>query len=305
MFRLHDTINPLRILNAVKKFLIDLGERGEVGAAAGESAVAVEGAEAGTGTGENWRDTLPADIKAHPVFEKYKDANEAHRALADAQKFLGREKLPVPKDANDKETYDLIFKTLGLPENENGYELPKDIGIEIPKELPVDETMIADFRKVAHQHGVLPQQFAGLYKWYMTTMTNQYNKLSNAQIEGGKTAETELRKEYGTAYGQKEALARKVVSTFADKKAMGELTNIINGKGNNPGLFKMFVKIGEAMSEDQLTGRPLGLTMTPDEAQSEINKIKGDMKHPYWVGGHPAHDEAVEKMAQLTKMMVG
>ena len=286
----HDTFNPLRILEAVKSFIVGLGKRGEVVVPPVAPPPATD-----------WKETLPDDIKADPIFEKYKDSGEAHRALVSAQKFLGREKLPVPSGPEDKDTYDLIFKTLGLPENENGYELPTDF--KIPDDLPVSDEMLAGFKKAAHENGILPQQFQGLYKWYMNSMAAEYKKMQEGQIASTKEAETNLRKKWGAAYNENVALAKKVFASFADEKAYAEFEK---GAGNNPVYLEFFANLGKVLSEDQLQGKPSGLEMTPDEAQSEINKIKGDTNHPYWKEGHPAHAEAVERMSQLTKMtMVG
>ena len=278
-----DTIHPIRILNTLIRFLINLGEKGEVNVATPPVA---------------WQDSLPDDIKADPVFEKYKDANEAHRALVGAQKFLGRETLPVPKDENDSETQTLILRKLGLPEKEDGYALPTDF--EIPKDLPIDETLTNSFRKTAHSLGILPKQFAGLYKWYMTEAVNSFNKMGEDRQVSQAEAETNLRKKYGAAYPQNIALAKKVVSQFADDKAYNELEK---GLGNNPALIELFINIGKVLSEDQLIGKPSSTTMTPDEAQSEINKIKGDKNHPYWNEAHPSHTEAVEQMTRLMKLI--
>jgi hypothetical protein len=287
-----DTFNPMRILEAVKRFLFSLGNRGEV--------AVTDPPEVAVTPPVNWRDSLPAEIKSHPVFEKYKEPNEAFKALVEAQKFLGVEKMPVPKDANDKETYDLIFNRLGRPKSAEDYVLPTDL--QIPKELPVDEAMLTDFKKVAHAHGILPQQFSGLYKWYMTSMAEQFNKYNQRQIEGTKEAETNLRKKWGAAYPQNIALAKKVFQGFADEAAFAEFDK---GFGNNPVLIEFFANLGKVLSEDQLSGKPHQFAMTPDEVQGEINKVKGDIKHPYWNSNHPLHAEAVERMSQLTRMLTG
>lgn len=250
-----------------------------------------------TTTPTDWKQTLPDDIRADPIFEKYKEPADAFRALVGAQKFLGREKMPVPADANDKDAYNLIFKTLGLPESEQGYELPTDL--DIPKEIPIDEALLNDFKKIAHQNGILPQQFQAIYKWYMNSAVDSYKKMGEQTVESAKEAETTLRKKWGAAYGQNVALAKKIFASFADEKAFAELDK---GLGNNPVLIELFANIGKVLSEDQLKGKPAGFTLTPEEAQSEINKIKGDMNHPYWKPEHQQHNEAVERMSQLIKL---
>jgi len=294
----HDTFNPLRILEAVKKFVVGLGERGEIGDGSDPAADAAAAATVAAAAATNWKTTLPDDIKADPIFEKYKEPADAFRALVSAQKFLGREKLPVPTDENDKEAYDLIFEKLGLPKSESDYQLPTDL--QIPKELPLDEVMLADFKKMAHQHRLLPSQVSGLYKWYITSMIGAYNKFGEQKIEFTKEAETNLRKKWGAAYPQNIALAKKVFANFADEKAYAEFEK---GAGNNPIYLEFFANIGKVLSEDQMIGKPHGLTMAPDEAQIEINKIKGDMKHPYWDAAHPLHKEAVANMERLMKLV--
>jgi hypothetical protein len=282
----------MRILTALKFFvagaiahfswLFLLNERGQGGAG---------------GEVDNWRDTLPDDVKSDPIFEKYKEPAEAFRALVAAQKFLGREKLPVPTDENDKESYDLIFKKLGLPENETMYQFPTDL--KLPKELPIDEAMMNDFRKIAYQHRLLPSQVSGLYKWYLQSMVDAYNKFGDQKKEFTKEAETNLRKKWGAAYPQNMALAQKVFQQFADDKTFVKFEE---GYGNDPVMIELFANIGKVLSEDQLMGKPQGLTMTPDEAQIEINKIKSDMKHPYWNADHPLHADAVANMERLMKL---
>ena len=283
----YDTLNPMRILKAVKSFIIGLGERGEV--------VVPPVVEPPPVT--DWKTSLPDDIKADPIFEKYKEPGDAFRALVGAQKFLGREKLPVPSGPEDKDTYDLIFKTLGLPENESGYELPKDF--KVSEDLPVNEAMLSDFKKAAHEQGILPQQFQGIYKWYMNSMAAEYKKMQEGQVASTKEAETNLRKKWGAAYNENVALAKKVFASFADEKVYAEFEK---GAGNNPVYLEFFANIGKVLSEDQLKGKSSSLEMTPDEAQSQLNTIRGDKNGPLYNASHPQHQEYVDKVDRLTRL---
>jgi hypothetical protein len=262
-------------------------------------------AEEGEGEGEgeggqgntDWKATLPNDIKADPIFEKFKEPADAFRSLVAAQKFLGREKLPVPKDENDKETFDLIFKKLGFPDSDSAYQLPTDL--EIPKDLPIDENMIGEFRKIAHENRLLPSQVAGLYKWYMNSTIEAYKRMGEQRQEFTKEAENNLRKKWGAAYQQNIELAKKTFASFADEKAYAKFDK---GLGNDPELIEFFANVGKVLSEDQLSGKPKGLTMTPDEAQIELNKIRGDLKGPLYDDSHPQHKEFVDKVQRLTEL---
>jgi len=246
----------------------------------------------------NWKENLPPEIKDHPVFEKYNEPNDAYKALVSAQKFLGAETLPVPKDVDDKEAHDMIYKKLGLPETPNDYVLPTDL--KIPEGMPVSEPMLNNFKAIAHEKGLSPKQFSDIYKWYMDTASQQFEAHNKAMDDSAKQAETGLRTKWGSAYGQNVALAKKVFHGFADEKAFAAFEQKY---GNDPVMIELFANLGKVLGEDQLAGKPTGLSFTPVEAQSEIDKIKGDMKHPYWIATHPHHKQAVERMDQLTRML--
>ena len=247
---------------------------------------------------KDWRSGIPEEIREDPIFEKYKEPGDAFKALVSAQKFLGREHLPVPKDENDKETYGMIFDRLGRPKTPDDYELPTNL--DIPKDFPLDEDLIKDIRKVAHENGILPKQFGALYKAVVEKQIGDYTKYNEDAVRAMEEAETALRKEWGGAYQQKVALAKKVFSQFADEAAFKEFDK---NAGNNPIYLKLFAKIGEILSEDQLTGKPDGLSMTPLEAQEELNKMQGDLKGPLYDDSHPQHQEFLEKRDRLTRFL--
>ena len=100
-----DTLNPFFGNFNPKKFwnwYKGLGNRGgpedtftqeQVNTAVADGIAAHVQASATTG----WKEGLPDDIKADPLWAKYETQNDAHKGLIDAQKFLGREKLPDRK----------------------------------------------------------------------------------------------------------------------------------------------------------------------------------------------------------------
>jgi hypothetical protein len=291
-----DTFNPFkRILEAlVSSAVMFRNDRGEIALTDGDNVTENTAVN-------NWRDSLPAEIKSHPVFEKYKEPNEAFKALVDAQKFLGREKLPVPTGPDDKETYGMIFKTLGLPDKPDGYVISEAGKKDIPADVQLDETMFNDFKRAAHENGILPQQFEGLYKWYINSVKGQMGKMNEQRTVEMQKSETELRNKWGKAYDENVSVAQRVFKQFADEKAIGEIEK---GLGNNPVMIELFANIGKVLSEDKLKGKGSSFTMTPDEAKSEVNKFMGDTKSPYWDESHPLHKETVERVKQLFSMMV-
>jgi hypothetical protein len=248
----------------------------------------------------DWKTSeIPLEIQKDPIWDKYENKGDAFKALVEAQKFLGREKLPVPKDVNDKETYDLIFKKLGLPDNDAGYELPVDLNI--PKEFPYDETLVKDFKKIAHENRLLPSQVSNLYKWFVTQQLGAFNKMGDDKVASAEAGETELRKEWGAAYAQNSAIAQKVFRSFAGEKDFAEVEKL--GLANNPVMVKLFANIGKVLSEDQLHGKPSTSSMTPAEAQAEINKMNGEKGSPLFDAVHPQHNEYLDKRQRLYEFL--
>lgn len=279
-----DTLDGIAILKTLKKFWnnpsakFPFNNRGEIDAG-------------------DWKTDLDEDIKAHPVLEKYGSKNDAVKALVEAQKLIGRDKLILPpQDATDDD-WNEVYNRLGRPEGADGYKRPEDV--QLPEGMNIDEELFKGFAEVAHKSGLLPKQVEGLYRWYMDTSINHFNNSNQATTDATKLAETNLRKQWGVAYESKVALAKKALQTIGDDESKALLAE---GLGNDPRIVRMFAKVGEMLSEDQLTGKPKGLTMTPDEALVEIDKIKGDLEGPYFDPTNPLHDETVKKTADLYRM---
>lgn len=247
-----------------------------------------------------WTDNLPPEIKAHPVLSKYKDSTEAVKALVEAQSLIGADKIIIPsKDAKPEEWNARVWDRLGRPKDPAGYVLPTDL--KIPEDLPIDEKLVTNFKAEAHKQGLLPHQVAAMYKWFMNEQIAQHGIFKEGINTTRNEAETKLRRDWGAAFGQNVALGEKVLDAFAEPETLTFLKQ--NGLHNDPSFIKFLAKIGSSFSEDQLIGKPRGLTLTPEEAQIEINKIRNDMKGPLYDDKHPEHKAMVDKVEFLTKMV--
>jgi len=155
--------------------------------------------------------------------------------------------------------------------------------------------------------GILPRQAQQLLDWFMGANTKQLEIMGNASKEFAQKSEAALRKEWGAAYNQNIALAQAAFTHFA--KEMGNeggpaITSLMeeSGLGDHPLLLKFFSKVGEAIGEDTIAGKPKGMIMAPEQALAEIAKIQGDANGPYYKKDHPEHTFMVQKMADLFKM---
>jgi len=294
MFK-NDTVRPYRTPNAVQSMWQRVlhSERGEVDTETPPETPPAPPAD-------NWRDTLPDNLKAHPIFEKYNSPHEALAAFVDVQKLIGPEKIIMPgKDADEKEWNERVFDRLGRPKESKDYQLPTDL--QIPKELPVSERLIEGFRGIAHKTGMLPKQFQEAYKWFMNEQIANYNDGITANKKSSDEARTALRTEWGAAFDQNLALGEKVLQSYGDENIINLVRQ--NGLHTNPDFVKFLHKIGSVLSEDQLSGKPPSLTLAPEEAKAELAKMENDPKHPLFDATHPEHDSAMKKRDMLYRQI--
>jgi len=297
MFKLFGHLSPIMgYLSPFVKLGID-GDGGDGGdGGTGDGSGAGDGSTGGSGDGGDWRSSLPDNIRSHPVFQKYQSPNEALAAFVDVQKLIGPEKIIIPgKEDDDTAWNEKVFDRLGRPKKPEEYQLPLDL--TIPKELPVSEELTQKFRETAHKLGILPKQFQGMYKWFMNEQIAQYNSATQANKANAEKATTELRTEWGAAFDQNLNIAERVLQSFGDQ----ETINFVKQKGlsTDPKFVKMLHNIGKVLSEDQISGKPPSLTMTPDEAKAELTKMNSDTKHPLFDATHPEHKEAMKKREML------
>lgn len=245
-----------------------------------------------------WRLSLPDEIRSHPILDKFKSPEDVIKSYIEAQKFLGREKIPLPPKDATKEDWDVVFNALGRPESPDGYELPE---VELPEDVEIDEEFLAEFKEKAHELGLNKTQVGEFYKWYMDKMGGMLAEMEELQAERRAEAEAQLRKEWGAKYEENLKKAQSVLKNFADEDVLTEIE--ASGLGNNPALIKIFAKIGQSLSEDALEGKSAGrFTMTPEEAKKEILRIKSDPNHPINDEFHPEHKQALEYIESLYKM---
>lgn len=242
----------------------------------------------------DWRTNLDVGYQNAPEVTKHKSLNDLIKSHIHLSTLVGRNKVPIPGDNAKPEDWDLVYNSLGRPKDPDGYKLPQ---VQLPEGFPeISPQRQAEFKKVAHELGLLPGQVSKLYEWYVKGGVGEFTQAKEQRdLELGK-AEVALRREWGKAYEQNIVQARRVLEKFGDDniKALIE-----EGMGNNPHFIKFLANVGKQMSEDGIKGVPTRATMTPEEAQRKVAEIQGNPAHPYWKREHPEHVYALEMMKDL------
>src|SRR3989304_3701646 len=140
------------------------------------------GEDEGSGSGggkstitADWKEALDAGIKEHPSLSDFKTPADLAKSWVNAQKLIGKEKIPLPGEKATKEDWDVVFSRLGRPEKPEGYTLPE---IEVPEDFPLPaEEQAKEFLTKAHEIGMLPSQVNALYEWFLGNQVGAFNTL--------------------------------------------------------------------------------------------------------------------------------
>ena len=249
---------------------------------------------------EDWRASIPEEIRGHRSLEHINDIGALAKSYVHAQQMIGADKVVVPgKSATPEEWSDFYAKT-GRPVDPGGYEISASDG-DMPE-------MVDWFKQTAHDLGLNNRQAAELF--------NRYNDFAETMNSEGLVdreqyvAQTEatLRGEYGEAFEERLENGRAIVEQFANPEIME--VQMADGTllGDNADFVRMMAEIGQfissRMGEDQLEGMKVSNAMTPQDAQSELNEIIADGT-PYHDARHPQHDSYVERALRLRELIYG
>lgn len=229
----------------------------------------------------SWKGFLRNDLKESPLLTKFEDnpdgLNKAVESHANLEKLLGNEKIPIPKDANDKEGWARLNKALGVPEKPDGYALPDVKLPESMKNMAFDK---ARFAEAMLKTNATPTQANALYKMYTDMQLASYNQHMEALQKNLDTMVTALKTEWGPAYNTNVELGQSVISQFSgDKETEAFLTAALSG---DPRGVKFLKKLGDQFAENKVGDFNVKrFAVSPEEAQAEIDKMTRDLEGPY------------------------
>jgi hypothetical protein len=227
--------------------------------------------------------TFPAMVKAYRTTES----------------FVGRNKVALPKDANDTEGWDQFYAAAGRPPSPEAYEYKVPEG--------GDQAFGDAYAKMAHKYGLSTRQMQGLAAdWNEFGMAQHQARAEAAdhQFATQSAADVDaIRREWGAQYDPKMAAAQRAGHGFGiSKETMNKIERAIGTKD----FLSMMANIGAAVSED--TGSVPGETgssghMTPEMAGARLKELQKDAA---WLAKYQAGDqEAMAEKRKLDMAMAG
>jgi hypothetical protein len=244
---------------------------------------------------DDWRSSLPEDIRDNPSFAKFNSVDSLAASYVNLQSHLGRDKIAKPVTEGD---WDDVYEFLGRPESAEKYEitLADDLPDAVSAQLD-DETLLS-FKQQAHKLGLNADQVQSLVTWQAGNMVNQHTLYENSAVKSMEDGEGALRQEWGRAYDQNLELAKKAFNEYGGDELSNKMVS--SGMGNDPDVLKAFANIARTtMADKDLAGTTSGskMAMTPEEAKAEAAVIMGHVA--YTDKRHPEHTAIVKKVQDL------
>ena len=272
-----------------------------------EQQVAEAPVETGQAPSEDWKASLPEDIRDNQLIHNANSIESLAKTAIHAQSMIGADKLAIPgKWANDDD-WNNVYTKLGKPEDAQGYKL------EVKEGTQVDKDMESWYRGLAHKAGLNDRQANTIFQEYMAKeaelkAANAPPSPEDVEIIKGE-AEIALKKEWGKAFDTKMNEAKGVLSEFAPKDFDQLLTKDGVPLGNDPVFIKTLANIGNyinsKLGEDKMIGNKQQPQYTPADAEKEIAALRGDPRDggPYWDKKHPDHIRTVQQVQELMEYM--
>ena len=226
----------------------------------------------------------------------WKDASSLVNSYRELEKMIGGEKIPVPKDANDKAAWDVVLKRLGRPDAADGYGISKREGAD-PEFAKFAEGMFHEIGLPVHMAQAIADKFAKFGADSQAAQEERYAQSVAADLE-------ELRSlnGWGPAYEAKSAAVHAAMDAFKiDSDTVTKIERSLGTKAT----ANLFASIGEKMGEARQvtpegTRSSSDAFMTPALALEKIRVLKSDRD---WTAKYMAGDlSAVQELAQLQKI---
>ncbi len=291
----------------------DTGSGGDGGstAGAGQSGTLLQGQGSGqpTGqeTGQNVNQGQPKnqvldfisddDLKNDPTLQQFNNVEDMAKSLVHAQKLVGKDKIALPSSDDDHAAWNDVLSKLGRPQDPSGYEIPKPAE---DSRVQVNEEVESRFREKAHELGLTDRQAKDLWGWYIGDVAEgELQKLDEQRENMRAEAEKELRREFGNAFDTKLEDARRAAQEYGGDELIEKLES--SGLGNDPAMLKFLAQVGSGLREDTVGGSSAPMGQTPQQAQSEIQRLKSDKEFMqiYLDNKATGHDAAVQRMNKL------
>ena len=254
--------------------------------------------EATTDSGDNCTDGFDDAVKEHMTVKGYGSPSDLASAYMNLEKDVGADKIVLPSADSDLSEWD-GWEKLGTPKEAADYAL------EAPEDFEQYDQGLSDwFREAAHGAKLPGAMAQKLHDSFVERMMSTHTEMMDQTQQQNETWESELKKEFGTAFDERVSSARTAIREFGTP----ELQQAIDaaGLGSHPELVKAFSKIGMQLGtgpqfKDSESSGQFGTT--PEMALEQIAAIRNNPG--LYDASHPENKVLNEKLTRLTELAHG
>lgn len=284
-------------------------DAGDAGAGGDQGGILDSGSVASV---DQFRATLPEDIRGEGTFQNFKDVGELSRSYHSLVKKMGAgpDNIIVRPGADDD--HSAFYTALGRPETAEGYELTDAEG------TLADADLKKWFTETVHKAGLNKGQAKAIYDGFNTLMGGRQaetaeqreTQLADKQIE----EVAALKTLWGDEFPQKKALAGRAYKTLVPAALQNKLRNPETGAEMWPGLVddqhmvQFFASLGDFLTEDMShSGTPGHFGVSIESATAELSAMESDTEQLKILGDkfHPAHAALKERRQRLYNIKSG
>lgn len=249
-------------------------------------------APAPTPTG-TWRDRLPDDLKGHESLSKFDTEEGLAKSYVNLERLLGGDKVPVPKDPEDKEAWDRYYAAGGRPEKPEDYKFERP---QLPDGITYNEDDEKFLRSFAHQNGWNQRQADAAYKTFFEREQQKVAAWQKSQADQKAAAERALQ-----LTGNREetlTLAKTTIQQYFDQDAITRIEQA--GLGNDPVFIRALAGIGKDLTgHSVLKGRGGEPVKTVDQIKNDISEFRKVHDTVLMNKQHPDHDSRTKELQAM------
>lgn len=206
-----------------------------------------------------FRESLSDEQKELPIFKETKSLKALADQTVNAQKMLGKQRLPVPSDDwGDNEWNDFYSKL--RPETSSDYELPESLELKLTddgdlKEYKFDEETTGQLKEVAHNLGLTKRQANQLAQVWAEQTLGAEGSLQSQIANDVKEKQVSLQKEWGDQYEVNHRAANEAFEALSEE--IPELRELMDWSpivANHPAVMKLFNRLSPLVSDLGLQG---------------------------------------------------
>jgi len=252
---------------------------------------------------------IPEEIRNESVFQNINAENpiaDMAGQFLNAQKLVGVEKIPAPKEDWTEEQWAGLYDRIGRPKDLSGYKEPD------AESLALDEKALGEFKSLAHKSGLTTKQFEAVIDFhnrYYGTMQEQAQQQTDEQLQAGLN---ELKQEWGDQYQQNLEIAGQFFLNEIKDESLRTLITENKALRNHPGVIRHFLQLARDAQEGAMRvgdrTNP-SIIRSAEQAQAALKQYEADNREILFSRRESLSpvdrqrlDEVIERRTKLYKM---